>query len=87
MHIGLRARGWPESEVAALNAAQIAGSTVDQIRDLVRKLVEARNIRQPQAHGVTINENPKLVAGREKYWADVRAGIRPHPRSKKGVQL
>ena len=36
--IGLRAVGWPISEVAAINAARIAGKSDDEIRDLVVKL-------------------------------------------------
>lgn len=33
---------WPENEVAALNAARIAGKSDDQIRQLVRALHAAR---------------------------------------------
>lgn len=33
---------WPESELAALNAARIAGYDDDRIRALVKKLVAAR---------------------------------------------
>jgi prophage regulatory protein len=36
--IGPRAAGWPETEVAALQAARIAGKSDDEIRTLVRKL-------------------------------------------------
>lgn len=36
--LGARASGWPQSEVAALNAARIAGKSKDQIRELVKKL-------------------------------------------------
>jgi len=36
--IGARAVGWPEHEVAALNAARIAGWTDEQIRALVVRL-------------------------------------------------
>lgn len=42
VHIGLRAVGWPASEVAAINAARIAGKTDDEIRALVVKLESAR---------------------------------------------
>lgn len=42
--IGLRAVGWPASEVAALNAARIAGKTDDEIRALVIQLEAARKI-------------------------------------------
>lgn len=40
--LGARAVGWPSDEVAALNAARIAGKTDDEIRDLVENLEEAR---------------------------------------------
>ena len=39
--LGPRARGWPASEVAAINAARIAGKSDDDIRALVMRL-EAR---------------------------------------------
>jgi len=40
--LGARAVGWPSNEVAALNAARIAGKTDDEIRTLVAKLEAAR---------------------------------------------
>ncbi|MDP1766070.1 MAG: AlpA family phage regulatory protein [Methylotenera sp.] len=40
--IGLRAVGWPASELAALNAARIAGKSDEEIRTLVVKLEAAR---------------------------------------------
>jgi prophage regulatory protein len=40
--LGARAVGWPSDEVAALNAARIAGKTDDEIRTLVAKLEAAR---------------------------------------------
>lgn len=40
--LGGRAVGWPASEVAALNAARIAGKSSVEIRDLVVKLEAAR---------------------------------------------
>lgn len=33
---------WPASEIAAINAARIAGWSDDEIRALVKKLIEAR---------------------------------------------
>ncbi|MCP5246578.1 MAG: AlpA family phage regulatory protein [Burkholderiales bacterium] len=42
VQIGLRAVGWPENEVVALNAARIAGKSNDEIRQLVIKLEAAR---------------------------------------------
>lgn len=40
--IGPRAAGWPETEVAALQAARIAGKTDDEIKALVRALEAQR---------------------------------------------
>jgi prophage regulatory protein len=40
--LGGRAVGWPAHEVAALNAARIAGKSETEIRDLVVKLQAAR---------------------------------------------
>ena len=42
VQIGPRAVGWPSSEVAAINAARIAGKADDEIRGLVVKLEAAR---------------------------------------------
>ena len=36
--LGARAVGWPSDEVAAINAARIAGKKDDEIRALVEKL-------------------------------------------------
>jgi len=38
VQIGLRAVGWPADEVAAINAARIAGKADPEIRTLVAKL-------------------------------------------------
>jgi prophage regulatory protein len=40
--LGSRAVGWPGAEVAAINAARIAGMTDEEIRALVVKLEAAR---------------------------------------------
>ena len=40
--IGIRAVGWPADEVAAVNAARIAGKTEVEIRALVLKLEAGR---------------------------------------------
>ncbi len=40
--LGARAVGWPADEVAALNAARIAGKGDDEIRGIVVKLEAAR---------------------------------------------
>ena len=42
VQIGLRAVGWPSSEVAAINGARIAGKSDEEIRTLVTKLEVAR---------------------------------------------
>jgi prophage regulatory protein len=44
--LGSRAVGWPSSEVAALNAARIAGKSNAAIRELVMKLEAARQTSQ-----------------------------------------
>ena len=40
--LGARAVGWPSNEVAAINAARIAGKSDEEIRALVMKLEAAR---------------------------------------------
>jgi prophage regulatory protein len=40
--LGARAVGWPSGEVAAINAARIAGKPDEEIRALVVKLEAAR---------------------------------------------
>jgi prophage regulatory protein len=40
--LGSRAVGWPSNEVAAINAARIAGKTNEEVRALVVKLEVAR---------------------------------------------
>jgi prophage regulatory protein len=42
VNLGGRAVGWPSGEVAALNAARIAGKSNAEIRDLVAKLESDR---------------------------------------------
>jgi prophage regulatory protein len=42
VRLGPRSVGWPAGEVAAINAARIAGKTDDEIRALVIKLEAAR---------------------------------------------
>lgn len=41
--LGARAVGWPAREVAAINAARIAGQSDDDIRKLVQRLQAARS--------------------------------------------
>lgn len=46
--LGARAVGWPAREVAAVNAARIAGQTDDEIRNLVLRLEAGRRtVAQP----------------------------------------
>jgi len=40
--IGRRAKGWPDYEVKAINAARISGKTDDEIRELVKILLAKR---------------------------------------------
>ncbi len=42
VRLGRYAVAWPQSELAALNAARIAGRSDDEIRALVKRLVAAR---------------------------------------------
>ena len=46
--LGPRAVGWPSCEVAALNAARIAGKSDEEIRALVVKLEAARKAADQQ---------------------------------------
>ena len=46
--IGQRSKGWPDSEVRAINAARIAGKSEADIRDLVTRL-HAKRIELAQA--------------------------------------
>lgn len=42
VQLGPRSVGWPANEVAAVNAARIAGKSPDEIRTLVTRLEVAR---------------------------------------------
>ena len=44
IRLGARAVGWPAREVAALNAARIAGKSDGEIRELVTKLHADRDV-------------------------------------------
>ena len=48
--LGPRAVGWPAGEVAALNAARIAGKTDGQILDLVVQLHSARGVPEQETN-------------------------------------
>ena len=41
--IGQRSKGWPDSEVEAINAARIAGKSDAEIRELVKRLHAKRS--------------------------------------------
>lgn len=41
--IGERSAAWPEAEIAAINAARIAGRSEFEIKTLVRRLHQIRN--------------------------------------------
>jgi prophage regulatory protein len=45
--LGARSVAWPSHEVAALNAARIAGKSDDEIRALVIRLQSARSAARP----------------------------------------
>ncbi|MGO9446412.1 MAG: helix-turn-helix transcriptional regulator [Thiobacillaceae bacterium] len=47
VRLGPRSVGWPESDVAAINGARIAGMTDDEIRAVVVKLEAARQSAAP----------------------------------------
>ena len=57
--LGARAVAWPAGDVAALNAARIAGKSDEQLRALVLKLEAAR-----QSAGSAADDGTKL-AGEE----------------------
>ena len=42
VRIGLRAAGWPDYEIEAINQARLQGKSDDEIRELVSNLMEAR---------------------------------------------
>ncbi len=48
VRIGQRSRGWPSDEVAAINAARIAGKSDDELRALVIRL-HAKRLELPSA--------------------------------------
>jgi prophage regulatory protein len=48
VRIGQRSRGWPSDEVAAINAARIAGKSDDELRALVNRL-HAKRLELPFA--------------------------------------
>jgi prophage regulatory protein len=54
--LGRRAVGWPKGEIAAINAARIAGKSEEQIRAIVRQ-IEANRALPPGADRPTRNNH------------------------------
>ena len=46
---GGQKRGWPQSEIEAINTALIAGASPDEIRALVKRITEDRKKPRPSA--------------------------------------
>jgi prophage regulatory protein len=42
VRIGIRATGWPDNEIDAINCARLRGQTNSEIRHLVTELINAR---------------------------------------------
>ena len=64
--LGGRAVGWPASEIAAMNAARIAGRTDDEIRALVRNLELARRNCDGALAGPATTNQPLAPAHRHR---------------------
>jgi prophage regulatory protein len=45
--IGFNASAWPDQEIDQINAAWAAGASIDQIKDLVARLIEKRRAAFP----------------------------------------
>ncbi len=52
VRIGLRAAGWPDYEIEAINQARLKGQSDDEIKELVCRLMDARNASDNQTDGV-----------------------------------
>lgn len=81
--LGKRSVGWPAADVAAVNAARIAGASDEEIRRVVNALHDARAQGYTGGRAVDPNENPTLVARRADFWARVRGGEALAPRDKR----
>ena len=55
---GRRSVAWPSDEIDALNAARTAGASDDEIRALVRQLVEARKAKAAAAIAMATAAQP-----------------------------
>jgi prophage regulatory protein len=59
--LGPRAVGWPAGEVAALNAARIAGKSEDEIRALVARLHTQRGASHAEPPEGPVTTSQRLV--------------------------
>jgi prophage regulatory protein len=67
IHIGQRAKGWPDYEVDAINSARIAGQSDEEIRELVKALYAWRKQYNPMM------EPPHDGRGAEHLPSDISA--------------
>jgi prophage regulatory protein len=47
VRVGEKLSAWPQHEVDALNRAEIGGASADEMRDLVKQLIEQRAQMRP----------------------------------------
>ncbi|MDM0018386.1 helix-turn-helix transcriptional regulator [Variovorax saccharolyticus] len=59
--VGLRGKGWNESELDAVLAARAAGWNDDQVRQLVRGLIEERHVRAAELSRFLQPANPAMA--------------------------
>jgi predicted DNA-binding transcriptional regulator AlpA len=63
---------------------------VEDIRDLIEKISRGEETHYPKIEDNNYpqieDSREKMAAGRKKFFDDVKAGIRPAPRAKKGVK-
>jgi hypothetical protein len=71
--------GFPRDEVKTIANARRAGMSTDGLRALVLELMSAR----PKTDDVVRFDpnTPQAIEGRKKFWDDVKAGRRLHPRT------
>lgn len=53
VHAGANISVWPDYEVQQINAAEIAGSSSDELQELVKQLVARRALMKPAVSQVT----------------------------------
>ena len=61
VNLGGRAVGWPASEVAAINAARIAGKSNNEVRQLVADLEAARKVMESVSHFIDCSKDVTLT--------------------------